>query len=94
MDLTYRTESGAEVTASTIYPARALSLLDTTGYHFLTDRIVFLSGLSAVRMENGTMVRIHAQADNAIYVLTYPQSLLSQEDTLTRATLLWSAPQD
>ena len=70
--LTYRTEDFDTLTLQSIYPARAVSLLEQEGYTFTgmtTDKMV---GLHYVAMQSAINIRLHAQGDEALYVLTLP----------------------
>ena len=80
MEVRYATDSGMDFTLSTIYPARALSLLPKGDYVLTGAAAQNLTGLTAVRMENAAHIRLHAQANDAVYVLTAPRV---SEDSLT-----------
>lgn len=72
--LTYRTTSGTPVTITSIYPARALSLIDKADYTISGKIGNELCTYKSVRMENDTSVRFHAQGAEALYVVTLPMS--------------------
>ena len=78
VSLTYTDGMGREMTVESIYPARALSLMGRKDYHLAGVAGQSLAGLKSVRMENGSSIRLHAQAEDAIYVVTVPK-MESQE---------------
>lgn len=78
VSLTYADGSGREMTVESIYPARALSLMGRRDYHLAGVAGQSLAGLKSVRMENDAAIRLHAQAEDAIYVVTVPK-MESQE---------------
>lgn len=80
--LTYLTEDGAELSVISIYPARALDLMGRGDYRNASAG-PSLAGIPSARMENDDTVRLHAQGDEALYVLTLPRSL---SDTLPHIT--------
>lgn len=84
-ELTYRTDSGLEFTLTTIYPARALSLMGKGDYTLTGQAAQNLNGLTAIRMENQAHIRLHAQASDAVYVLTVPQMADESLTAVTRA---------
>ena len=73
VSLTYVNDAGQEMTVESIYPARALSLMGRKDYHLAGVAGQSLAGLKSVRMENGASIRLHAQAEQAIYVVTLPK---------------------
>ena len=82
--LTYRTAEGAAVTVVSIYPARAMDLIPKADYTFSSTGGLTLAGLRSVRMENGQTIRMHAQGENALYVVTLPQLPAASLRTLTQ----------
>lgn len=70
--LVYRTEYGEEMTLTSIYPARALSLLEKGDYTLKGTAGPSLAGMRSVRMENEAGVRLHAQGTDALYAVTVP----------------------
>ena len=76
--LTYTDEQGREMVVESIYPARALELMGRKDYHLAGVAGQSLAGLKSVRMENETSIRLHAQAEDALYVVTVPK-MESQE---------------
>ncbi len=71
--LTYRTETFDTLTVTSIYPARALSLLEKEDYHFSTTAGQPMATLRSVRMENSSTIRLHTQGEEALYVFTTPK---------------------
>lgn len=75
-ELTYQaqTDNGAvTVIVQSIYPARAMALVEKADYHISGVSGLALCGIPSVRMESGSAIRLHAQTDDAIYVLTTPR---------------------
>lgn len=72
--LTYRTETFDTLTVSSIYPARALELIGKGDYTFTGRLGQTIGGLRTVPMQNSTTLRLHAQGEEALYVLTAPQA--------------------
>ena len=72
VSLRYVNAAGQEMTVDSIYPARALSLMGREDYHLAGLAGQSLAGMKSVRMENGASIRLHAQAEEAIYAVTVP----------------------
>lgn len=89
LTLTYRTADGASVTVASVYPARALSLIDKADYTISGTAGLPLAGLRSVRMENGSSVRMHAQGADALYIVTLPKLSASELRTLTSTLQLY-----
>lgn len=87
--LTYRTAEGAPVTVTSIYPARALSLVEKADYTISGTAGLPLAGLRSVRMENAANVRMHAQGTDALYVVTLPNQSATMLRTLTSTLQLY-----
>ena len=87
----WKTGDGEEVILQSIYPANALSLLES-GYHFSNTGGPMLFGSQSVRMEKADTVRIHAAADTGLYVMIVPKSLASKVAALSRSLQLVSYP--
>lgn len=87
--LTYRTAEGAAVSVSSIYPARALSLIDKADFTISADAGLPLAGLRSVRMENTASIRMHAQGSEALYVVTLPRLSATALRTLTSTLQLY-----
>lgn len=71
--LTCQNSAGLTVTLTSIYPARALTLLPTEGY-LLSDKAGnSLAGTRSVRMEHSSgRIRLHAQGSEALYIFETP----------------------
>ena len=79
--LTYGAElngQAVEITVQSIYPARALSLIPKGDYTIAAVAGPSVAGLSTVRMENASTIRLHAQSADALYAVTLPK-VSSQE---------------
>ena len=87
--LTYRTAEGESVTVTSIYPARALSLIEKADYTLSGITGLPLAGLRSVRMENASAVRMHAQGTDALYVVTLPSLSATALRTLTSTLQLY-----
>lgn len=72
--LTYRTPQGLPVAITSIYPARALSLIPKADYTISGIIGNELCSYKSVRMQNATTVRFHAQGEEALYAVTLPVS--------------------
>lgn len=90
--LNWQTADGEPMRLQSIYPASALSLLDS-GLHFSTILGPTLAGVESVRMENSEIVRIHAATDAGLYVVTIPKSLAPKLSSLCRSLQLFSVRQ-
>ena len=89
--LYWQTPEGDPVVLQSIYPASALSLLDS-GYHFSNIAGPALFGASSVRMESKDNLRIHAATDAALYVMILPRSLSARVSGFSRLLQLYSLP--
>lgn len=87
--LTYRTAEGASVTVTSIYPARALALIEKADYTISGTTGLPLAGLRSVRMENAASIRMHAQGADALYVVTLPSLSATALRTLTSTLQLY-----
>ena len=87
--LTYRTAAGASVTVTSLYPARALALIDKADYTISGTTGLPLAGLRSVRMENAASVRMHAQGADALYVVTLPPLAATELRALTSTLQLY-----
>ena len=87
--LTYRTAGDASVTVASIYPARALSLIEKADYVISGTSGLPLAGLRSVRMENGSSIRMHAQGTDALYLVTLPVLSAADLRTLTSTLQLY-----
>lgn len=89
VSLQYQGGAGETITIESIYPARALSLMPKGDYHLTGAAGQSLAGLKSVRMENASTIRLHAQAEDAIYVVTVPKMESSELIALTRSLQLF-----
>ena len=90
--LTYEASGGdMEFTLTTIYPARAISLMGKGDFKLMGAATQTLNGMKAVRMEDASHIRLHAQADDALYVLTVPQISTDTLNLITRILTLHQA---
>ena len=87
--LTYHTAAGASVTVTSLYPARALSLIQKGDYTISGTSGSPLAGLRSVRMENSSSIRMHAQGTDALYVVTLPVLSAADLRTLTSTLQLY-----
>jgi len=81
--LTYQTTDGQVLTLQSIYPSNAFALLDSKGYSLQGQLIGMLSGMTAVRMESETGLRLHVRGEKALYALSAPKM---EEDLFTALT--------
>ena len=85
--LTYGAELNGqtvEITVQSIYPARALSLIPKGSYTIAAVAGQSVAGLSTVRMENDSAIRLHAQSADALYTVTLPKVSAQELGTLLR----------
>ena len=93
MILNYTTEvNGRQVTMSvqSIYPARAMEFVQKGDYHIAHVAGQSLAGVQSVRMEDGEHIRLHAQAEEGIYVLTVPAMTADELAAVTRSLQLYT----
>jgi len=87
--LTYQTAEGLVMTVESIYHARALALLPKGAYHLAAIAGQPLAGMSSVRMEDGSSIRLHAQSETGLYSLTVPMMESLDLAALTRSLQLF-----
>lgn len=90
--VTYAAQDGTHVTASTIYPARAISLLGKADYRLSDQSGASIAGMATVRMENDSTIRLHVQGEEGLYAFTAPQVEATTLATLVRPFQLLSNP--
>lgn len=73
LTLTYQASDTIQVTLTSIYPARAIALLGKEDYRISASLGPTLAGMRSIRMENADSIRLHAQGEEAIYVVTMPR---------------------
>ena len=88
--LRYLNAAGQEMTVTSIYPARALSLMGKGDYHLSAVAGQTLAGLRSVRMENDATIRLHAQGEEAVYVVTVPNVETAELIGFTRSLQLFT----
>ena len=79
LTLTYQASDTIQVTLTSIYPARAIALLEKGDYRISASLGATLGGLRSIRMENAESIRLHAQGEEALYVMITP---LLEENSL------------
>lgn len=72
LTLTYQASDTIQVTLTSIYPARAIALLEKGDYRISASLGATLAGLRSIRMENAESIRLHAQGEEALYVMITP----------------------
>ncbi|MBQ2952448.1 MAG: hypothetical protein IJE07_02720 [Clostridia bacterium] len=87
--LTYLTADFDTLTVQSIYPARALSLLEGEGRSFTGVTVDTLAGIRYVAMQDAATVRMHAQGEEALYVFTTPLAEYRVIDQWTNALQLY-----
>lgn len=89
VSLTYQTRQGETVTVESIYPARALDVMGKGDYVISGTAGHPLAGLRSILMERSGNVRMHAQSDEALYVVTLPEASSAALRQLTSTLLLY-----
>ena len=88
-DSRYRTEDFDTLTVQSIYPARALSLLEKESRRLTGMTTDVMAGLKYVAMADAATLRMHAQGTEALYVLTTPLAESGVIDQWTNALQLY-----
>jgi hypothetical protein len=70
--LVYQSGEGYRITAQSVYPARALSLLSAEGWRLADGEGPALAGVQTVRMDSGGSIRLHMQTGEGLYTLEVP----------------------
>ena len=91
--LYWQTPEGEGVILQSICPADTLDLLKDGAWHFSRTAGPTLFGIPSVRMENDSMIRIHAATESGLYVLTVPSGLAGSIPSLSRSLQLFTAPE-
>lgn len=86
--LTYAFEDGTLVTAESLRPTSAVTLLDMPGASLDATALYTLGGINAARMDTKDQVCIFAQTDTAVYAVLCPASHASQLEALLSKTAL------
>lgn len=88
--LTYTFEDGTVLTAESLRPTSAVTLLDMPGASLDATALYTLGGLNAARMDTKEQVCIFAQTDTAVYAVICPASHASElEAILTKTSLVF-----
>ena len=90
--LTYAFEDGTLLTAESLRPTSAVTLLDLPGASLDASALYSLGGLNAALMDTKEQVCIFAQSDTAVYAVICPASHASQLEPLLSKTSL-TAPE-
>jgi len=89
VDLVYQADAAGQTwSVRTIYPARALSLVEKGDFRMASATAQTVAGQSFVRMENADSLRLHAQSSDAVYVITLPKALAGEHQALLRTLQL------
>lgn len=86
--LTYTFEDGQTMTAESIRPTDAVTLLHQSGYTLDAFSLYTLGGLNAARMDNDTQICVFGQSDTAVYAVLCPKSHAEDLSTLLKTTTL------
>lgn len=86
--LTYAFEDGKILTAESIRPTAAVTLLKQDGYELDAFSLYTLGGLNAARMDNDTQVCVFGQSDTAVYAVICPREHAEDLNSLLRFTTL------
>ena len=86
--LTYTFEDGTELTAESIRPTAAVTLLNQQGYQLDASALYTLGGLNAGRMDNAVTCCVFAQSGEAVYAVVCPQTHAEEMTGLLRYTML------
>lgn len=90
--LTYAFEDGQTLTAESIRPTAAVTLLKESGYALDAFSLYTLGGLNAARMDNDTQICVFGQSDTAVYAVICPKSHAEELSALLKATVLTLPP--
>ena len=88
LTLSYHTPAGEKLTLYSIYPADAFALLPGSGFALKDTLTASLAGMTAVRMENGSEIRLHVRGESALYALAAPMMGEEQLALISRQALL------
>lgn len=87
--LTYAFEDGMLLTAESLRPTAAVTLLNPAKGGTLDGSALYtLAGLNAARMDTEDTVCIFAQSDTAVYAILCPKAHAEELNTLLRSTTL------
>ncbi len=91
--LYWQTEDGIPLILRSIYPASALSLLET-GFHFNPVAGPTLFGCASVRMESNDAIRVHTATETGLYAINCPKALTDRLSTIARSLQLFTVSED
>lgn len=86
--LTYAFSDGAILTAESIRPTAAVTLLGGRNDTLDAGSLYFLAGLNAARMDNGTQICVFGQTDTAVYAVLCPAAHEADLAALLKQTAL------
>lgn len=86
--LTYAFEDGTLLTAESLRPTAAVTLLKTGDGTLDGSSLYTLGGLNAARMDSADTLCVFAQSDVAVYAILCPASHAQELNTLLRYTTL------
>lgn len=86
--LTYTLPSGEQLLVESIRPTSAISLMGGEGFHLDGQRAYAIGGVDAAWMDNGQIIRVFGQTENAAYCVTAPYSCKEELPQLIRSTIL------
>lgn len=86
--LTYAFEDGSLLTAESLRPTAAATLLKLEGGTLDGSSLYTLGGLNAARMDSADTVCVFAQSDTAVYAILCPASHAQDLNSLLRYTTL------
>ena len=89
----YAFEDGQTVSAESIRPVSAATLLGGAGYSLSVNQRYAMAGMDAVRMDSGTSVCVFAKGEGAVYAVVCPKSHLDELGQLLAGAQLMLAGQ-
>ena len=91
LTLYWQTAEGVPLILRSIYPARALELMEGKDYRFSESAGPALFGRTSVRMENADTARLHVQTELGLYTVTVPERLVPELSGISRSIQLFTA---
>ncbi|MEG0049450.1 MAG: hypothetical protein RR865_09820 [Clostridia bacterium] len=88
--VSYAFEDGSLVTAESIRPTAAVTLLGGAGYTLRAGTLYALGGVDAARMDNAEQICIFGQSDTAVYAILCPKAHEAELAILLKQTALIS----
>lgn len=86
--LTYTLSGGEQLLVESIRPTGAITLMGGEGFHLDGRRAYAIGGVDAAWMDNGQIIRVFGQTENAAYCVTAPYSYKDELPQLIRSTIL------